>query len=69
MKALWDHIDGCQQTFERFMANKWIDTQPFEMEDDVKKLMKILKDMKIIRKQMLMLESLMKSRSGSYSFL
>lgn len=23
MKALWDHIDLCQKTFERFMTNKW----------------------------------------------
>ena len=26
MKALWDHIETCQQAFERFMNNKWIDT-------------------------------------------
>jgi len=50
MKALWDHIDLCQQTFEAFMENKWEETQPFEMEDEVKKLMKILKDMKIDKK-------------------
>ena len=39
MKALWDHIETCQQAFNRFMNNKWIDTQPFEMEDEVKKLL------------------------------
>jgi len=50
MKALWDHIDVCQATFERFMTNKWVETQPFEMEDEVKKNMKILKDMKIDKK-------------------
>ena len=32
------------------MENKWVETQPFEMEDEVKKLMKILKDMKIDKK-------------------
>jgi dynein heavy chain, axonemal len=47
MKVLWDHIDECQKTFNRFMNNKWIETQPFEMEDEVKKLMKTLKDMKV----------------------
>jgi dynein heavy chain, axonemal len=47
MKVLWDHIDECQKSFNRFMNNKWIDTQPFEMEDEVKKLMKSLKDMKV----------------------
>jgi len=50
MKALWDHINQCQQTFEGFYKQKWVDTQPFEMEDDVKKLMKSLKDMKIDKK-------------------
>jgi len=50
MKALWDHIDTCQKSFEVFYENKWIGTQPFVMEDDVKKLMKTLKDMKIDKK-------------------
>ena len=50
MKALWDHIDKCQVTFEKFMVTKWVETSPFELEDDVKKLMKILKDMKIDKK-------------------
>jgi dynein heavy chain len=47
MKVLWDHVDVCQKAFKRFMTNKWVDTQPFEMEDEVKKLMKTLKDMKV----------------------
>jgi len=50
MKVLWDHIDLCQSAFERFNSNKWIETQPFEMEDEVKKLMKTLKDMKVDKK-------------------
>jgi dynein heavy chain len=50
MKALWDHIDTCQNAFTRFMNNKWVETQPFEMEDEVKKLMKTLKDMKVDKK-------------------
>lgn len=47
MKQLWDHIDVCTKAFERFMSTKWLDTQPFEMEDEVKKLQKTLKDMKV----------------------
>jgi len=47
MKVLWDHIDVCQKAFNKFMTNKWVETQPFEMEDEVKKLMKTLKDMKV----------------------
>jgi len=50
MKALWDHIETCQNAFSRFMNNKWIETQPFEMEDEVKKLQKTLKDMKVDKK-------------------
>ena len=50
MKALWDHINACQNTFETFYCHKWVETQPFEMEDEVKKLMKTLKDMKIDKK-------------------
>jgi dynein heavy chain len=38
MKHLWDHIKDCQDAFARFMATKWIETKPFEMEDEVKKL-------------------------------
>ena len=50
MKSLWDHIDLCTCTFADFMSNKWTETKPFEMEDEVKKLMKTLKDMKVDKK-------------------
>jgi len=50
MKVLWDHIHVCTEQFSKFMATKWIDTLPFEMEDEVKKLMKTLKDMKVDKK-------------------
>lgn len=50
MKALWDHIETCQQAFTRFMNNKWIETEPFVMEDEVKKLQKTLKEMKVDKK-------------------
>ena len=47
MKMLWDHISHCQQIFTGYLTASWAETQPFEMEDDVKKNMKILKDMKV----------------------
>ena len=47
MKMLWDHISVCQSTFTRYLANTWEKTDPFEMEDEVKKNMKTLKDMKV----------------------
>lgn len=50
MKMLWDHIDDCQNVFNRFMLNKWVDTQPDVMDEEVKKLMKSLKDMKVDKK-------------------
>ena len=50
MVQLWDHIDLCLNLFNEYMESKWIDTKPFEMEEDVKKLMKTLKDMKVDKK-------------------
>jgi dynein heavy chain len=50
MKILWDHIDVCQKSFDGYNRNKWVDTKPFEIEDEVKKLMKTLKDMKVDKK-------------------
>jgi len=47
MKVLWDHIDFCQKTFEKFLQTKWVSTKPGDMEDDVKKLMKTLREMKV----------------------
>jgi len=50
MKKLWDHIEGCQKTFNEYMLTKWVETQPLDMEEEVKKLMKSLKEMKVDRK-------------------
>jgi dynein heavy chain len=47
MKVLWDHIHVCTEAFKRFMDTKWVGCEPFEMEDEVKKLLKTLKDMKV----------------------
>ena len=55
MKILWDHIDLCQRKFDGYMNTKWIDTKPFEMEDEVKKLKKTLTDFKVDK------------RSGAYN--
>jgi dynein heavy chain len=47
MNELWLHIQICQDAFSVFLGTKWNDTDPGEMEDQVKKLMKTLKDMKV----------------------
>jgi dynein heavy chain len=47
MKGLWDHISGCQKTFDGYLSTLWSKTEPFEMEDEAKKLLKTLKDMKV----------------------
>jgi dynein heavy chain, axonemal len=47
MKMLWDHISLCQGTFISYLSNTWMNTDPTEMEDEVKKLMKTLKEMKV----------------------
>jgi dynein heavy chain len=46
MKVLWDHIAICMGRFDYFFKQKWIGIQPYEMEDEVKKLQKTLKDCK-----------------------
>jgi len=47
MKGLWDHISTCQQLFMDYLGTSWAKTQPYEMEDEVKKLLKTLKEMKV----------------------
>jgi dynein heavy chain len=47
MKALWDHIAKCQKTFDGFMDTKWTDTNPGDMDEVTKKLLKQLKEMKV----------------------
>ena len=50
MVTLWEHIDICLNIFSGYMEAKWIDTKPFDMEEDVKKLFKTLKDMRADKK-------------------
>lgn len=47
MKMLWEHISLCQNIFSNNMAQTWDNIDPMEMEDEVKKLQKQLKDMKV----------------------
>lgn len=47
MKGLWNHVTLCQLTYAGYMENTWIKTEPFEMEDEVKKLLKTMKEMKV----------------------
>jgi dynein heavy chain len=50
MNILWDHIKLCEGTFEEYMTTKWIETKPYDMEEDVKRLMKTTKDIKVDKK-------------------
>ena len=50
MKGLWDHISYCQQIFTNNLAGKWEVINCGEMEDEVKKLQKTLKEMKVDKK-------------------
>jgi dynein heavy chain len=43
MSQLWQHIEKCLQIFDGYMAQKWIDTNADQMEEDVKKLQATLK--------------------------
>jgi dynein heavy chain len=51
MNGLWNHIEICTNKFEGYMKSKWIETDPYDMEDECKKLMKSLKEMKVDKKQ------------------
>lgn len=51
MKSLWAHIDLCTGKFDGYMKSKWVETDPFDMEDECKKLMRSLKEMKVDKKQ------------------
>ena len=51
VEKLWKHIDACQQQFENYLEMKWVDVNPMDMEDDVKKLKKKLLEQKGIDKK------------------
>jgi len=50
MVALWDFIETTQEKFSGYMEAKWVDTNPFDMEEEVKTNFKFLKEMKVDRK-------------------
>jgi hypothetical protein len=50
MVALWDHIEICLNMFQNYMDTKWIESKPFEMEEEVKGLQKTLRDLKADKK-------------------
>lgn len=50
MTILWNFTKECLDQFAGYFEAKWVDTNPFDMEEDVKKLMKTLKDMKCDKK-------------------
>ena len=50
MNVLWDHIKLCDTTFEEYMKSKWLETKPYDMEEDVKKLLKVAKDIRCDKK-------------------
>lgn len=50
MVVLWDHIEKNQEKFSGYMEAKWVDTNPFDMEEEVKTNFKILKEMRVDKK-------------------
>jgi len=50
MKELWDHIANCSQIFDGYMTNTWEETKTDDMEEEVKKLERTLKGMKVDKK-------------------
>lgn len=50
MQGLWDHIAECQTIFKSYMDNTWEGTKTDDMEEEVKKLERSLKGMKVDKK-------------------
>ena len=50
IEVLWTQIDFLLSKFKGYMDTKWIDTDPFEMEEEVKRQQKTLKEMKVDKK-------------------
>ena len=50
MKIFWEHTGKMQELYEGYMNSKWIETSPFDMEEDVKALNKQVKEMKVDKK-------------------
>lgn len=50
MVILWDFIEKMQQDFESYMNSQWVNSNPMEMEDQVKNKQKALKEMRCDKK-------------------
>lgn len=50
MGGLWSHIETCQGIFDGYMTNTWEETKTDDMEEEVKKLERTLKSMKVDKK-------------------
>jgi dynein heavy chain len=50
MQLLWDHIATCQGIFDGYMLNTWEGTKTDDMEEEVKRLERELKQMKVDKK-------------------
>lgn len=52
MNQLWDFIQSMQGTIAQWMEQKWTESKPFDMEDDAKKQVKLLREMKVDKKSL-----------------
>ena len=50
MNVLWQFTEDCLEQFQKYREAKWVETNPFDIEEEVKKLFKNLKDMKCDKK-------------------
>lgn len=48
---MWEHIKKCENRFIDYKKYKWAEVNPDEMEDEINKLMKFLKEMRGIDKR------------------
>jgi hypothetical protein len=50
MVALWDHINDCTVEFEKWQCQRWTEIDAKVMDEDIKNMMKKLKDGKCDKK-------------------
>lgn len=50
MVETWEHIQLCITKFDGYMKSKWLETKPYDMDEEVKKLQKKMKEIKVDKK-------------------
>ena len=50
MRQLWNHTQKCLDTYQKYLATKWTEVMAQDWDEDNKKLIKDMRDVKVDRK-------------------